>query len=60
MTTRVTDYNTPTCSRCDCPVDDDADCHLSRGRPVYLCGECLEGLREDAEDARREDRRDGA
>lgn len=52
------DDDAPTCSRCHRTVSETADCHLSRGRPVYLCGECLEGLREDAEDARREDRRE--
>ena len=56
MTTRVTNDDDPTCSRCHCDVDEDADCQLCHGRPVYLCGECLEALREAKADADRDDR----
>ena len=49
------DDDTPICSRCGCEVDED-DCRVYGHRRVYTCGECEAALREDAEDARREDR----
>ena len=51
----MTDNDTPACSRCNRWVRETADCRMSRGRPAYLCSECLEGLREDAWEARRDE-----